>query len=129
MTWMILNKHCTNFSPASCCSLFQKIVLLGVFFCWGCGQVWDTPVYSRYQQPSRAAAIVVEDALIAARVKSALAADDLVNAKSVKVTVRRGVVHLTGRVKDNAAARMLTHLIRGVTGVRQVENHLALSFK
>lgn len=107
--------------------IFRCIVLLCVLFFWGCSQTSDPKLYSRYQQKPRTASTVVEDALIAARVKAALTADTLVHAKTITVTVRHGVVFLTGTATSKACARMAADLVRGITGVIRVENQISVS--
>ncbi|MFN2356403.1 MAG: BON domain-containing protein [Desulfotignum sp.] len=100
-------------------------MLLCVLFFWGCSHPSDPNVYSRYQQKPRTVPTVVEDTLIAARVKAALSADPLVQAKAITVKVRHGVVFLTGTAKDKACARMAAQLVRGITGVIRVENQIS----
>jgi osmotically-inducible protein OsmY len=70
----------------------------------------------------RTAGVVVDDAALTAKVKTALAADREVPAHNVNVTTYRGLVQLSGFVESEAVARKAADLARNVDGVRDVYN-------
>lgn len=68
----------------------------------------------------------VDDAKIAAQVKTALAADANTKAYQIKVDVNRGVVALGGFVDTEESKNNASRVARSVEGVRSVENNLVL---
>jgi len=72
----------------------------------------------------RTAGVVVDDAALTAKVKTALARDRDVAAHNVNVTTYRGLVQLSGFVQEESAARKAAEVARGVDGVRDVYNDL-----
>lgn len=73
---------------------------------------------------SRSAGGFVDDAALTAKVKTALARDKDVSALDVNVTTYRGVVQLSGFVRNEDQARRAGELARDVEGVRNVYNDL-----
>ena len=70
----------------------------------------------------RTAGVVVDDAALTAKVKTALARDPEVPAHNVNVTTYRGLVQLSGFVQNEAVARRAAELARNVDGVSDVYN-------
>jgi hyperosmotically inducible protein len=68
----------------------------------------------------------VEDSVITARVKAALLGDPVVSAFAVSVETYKGIVRLSGFVKDLAQARRAGEIAAGVEGVLTVRNALAV---
>jgi osmotically-inducible protein OsmY len=72
----------------------------------------------------RTAGQFVDDSILTAKIKTALAGDPIVAAHEVNLSVRQGVVQLSGFV-DNAAEKARAGVLaRDVAGVRRVENQL-----
>lgn len=65
------------------------------------------------------------DAGITAKVKTKLAADDLVKAHEINVTTNEGVVTLTGNVDNAAAKERALAIARGTEGVVGVQDMIA----
>ena len=72
----------------------------------------------------RSAGDVVDDTVITAKVKTALAADPVVAAHQVNVATREGVVQLAGFVDSSDQKSKASELTRRVAGVKQVDNQL-----
>lgn len=68
----------------------------------------------------------IDDAAITAKVKSALASDDLVKAREVNVETYKGVVQLSGFVATVEERIQAGLVAAGVTGVQSVTNNLQL---
>lgn len=66
----------------------------------------------------------VDDATLAANVRTALVNDPTVGAERIDVDVRKGVVTLSGTVAAPADEQRAITLARGVNGVTRVESHL-----
>jgi hyperosmotically inducible protein len=66
----------------------------------------------------------LDDTVITAKVKTALAADSTVAAHNVNVETRGGVVQLAGFVDDSAQKSQATEVARRISGVKQVDNQL-----
>jgi hyperosmotically inducible protein len=73
---------------------------------------------------SRSAGTYVDDTIITAKVKSALAADSDVAAHNVNVEVREGVVQLAGFVDSGEQKSKASEVTRRVAGVKDVDNKL-----
>lgn len=69
---------------------------------------------------------VVDDAVLAANVKSVLAADPEVGAFEIDVDAEAGVVTLTGGVSSEYELDHAVHLAERVEGVQQVESRLVV---
>ena len=78
----------------------------------------------RVGEGSRTAGEVVDDTVITAKVKTALAADSTVAAHEVNVQTREGVVQLAGFVDNSAQKQQATEVARRIAGVKQVDNQL-----
>lgn len=61
-----------------------------------------------------------EDAAMTASVQSSFAADLLLGASTITVETRRGVVYLTGTVKNEQERYRAIQLVQGVPGVREI---------
>jgi hyperosmotically inducible periplasmic protein len=72
----------------------------------------------------RSAGDVVDDTVITAKVKTALATDPVVAAHQVNVEVREGVVQLAGFVDNSDQKAKASEVTRRVAGVKQVDNQL-----
>jgi hyperosmotically inducible periplasmic protein len=72
----------------------------------------------------RTAGEVVDDTVITAKVKTALAADPVVAAHQVNVETREGVVQLAGFVDNSDQKSKASEVTRRVSGVKQVDNQL-----
>lgn len=72
----------------------------------------------------RSAGEVVDDTVITAKVKLALAEDPVVAAHQVNVQTREGVVQLAGFVDNSDQKSKASELTRRVAGVKQVDNQL-----
>ncbi len=72
----------------------------------------------------RATGEYIDDAGITTRVKSALAADDLVSTFDISVETFRGTVQLSGFVDSENAIRRAGEIARDVQGVQEVQNNL-----
>ncbi|MFZ6748338.1 BON domain-containing protein [Undibacterium sp. Ren11W] len=69
-------------------------------------------------------AVVLDDTLITAKVKSALVSDADVSAMTIHVTTKQGVVVLSGMVPNANAGDYLVKLVAGVEGVKSVQSKL-----
>lgn len=74
--------------------------------------------------PARGPVQTTADASITAKVKTALAADELVKARNIDVDTVRGVVQLNGTVSSMAEKRRAVQLARNVSGVVEVKDNL-----
>ncbi len=72
----------------------------------------------------RSAGAVVDDTVITAKVKTALAADPVVAAHQVNVETREGVVQLAGFVDSGDQKAKASEVTRRVAGVKQVDNQI-----
>jgi hyperosmotically inducible protein len=72
----------------------------------------------------RSAGDVVDDTVITAKVKTALATDPVVAAHQVNVEVREGVVQLAGFVDNSDQKAKASEVTRRIAGVKQVDNQL-----
>ena len=66
----------------------------------------------------------VDDTVITTKVKSQLAADDLLKSFQISVESYKGTVQLSGFVNSQAAADKAAQIARGVAGVQSVKNDL-----
>lgn len=72
----------------------------------------------------RSAGGVIDDTVITAKVKTALATDPVVAAHQVNVETRDGVVQLAGFVDSGDQKSKASEVTRRVAGVKQVDNQL-----
>lgn len=68
----------------------------------------------------------VDDAAITTKVKAAFVRDPMVKALEVKVDTYKGTVQLSGFVNTSAEKAMAEQIARGVNGVTNVQNNIAL---
>ncbi|MBC8009141.1 MAG: BON domain-containing protein [Burkholderiales bacterium] len=66
----------------------------------------------------------IDNSAITAKVKTALADDEIVKARDVQVETFRGTVQLSGFVDTKEQKKRATTVARSVQGVRDVENNL-----
>jgi hyperosmotically inducible periplasmic protein len=66
----------------------------------------------------------IDDTAIHTKVKAALVNDPIVHSSSIDVNVDRGIVSLNGAVNGEVEKRKAEEIVRGVNGVRAVENNL-----
>lgn len=72
----------------------------------------------------RSTGAYVDDAGITARVKTALASDEVAKATQVNVETHNGVVQLSGFVDSQRVATRAVEVARGVSGVKSVKNDI-----
>lgn len=68
----------------------------------------------------------VDDTVITASVKSALAVDPILKATEINVETFKGVVQLSGFVAQQGDIANATELARGIKGVKSVKNDIRL---
>lgn len=78
----------------------------------------------RVGEGERTAGEVVDDTVITAKVKTALAEDSAVPGHDVKVETRDGVVQLAGFVDNSTQKQQASEVARRIAGVKQVDNQL-----
>jgi hyperosmotically inducible protein len=76
--------------------------------------------------PSTTVGTEIDDSVVTTRVKSALLADPDIKSFDFKVETRKGEVQLSGFVDNQAQIDRATAVIRGVAGVKNIENKLSL---
>ena len=69
----------------------------------------------------------VDDAAVTTKVRAAMAADAEVNALKLTANSAQGTVTLKGEVKNMATRRKIEELVRGVQGVKGVDNQLVIT--
>ncbi len=74
----------------------------------------------------RAAGEIVDDGVITARVKAALAAEPATKARDITVITRDGIVQLSGFVDSDDEKSSAVAVARGVAGVKDVLNNLEI---
>jgi len=90
------------------------LVLLPVFAVGACANVGTTT------------GSYIDDSVITTKVKSRLLADSVTEGFKIDVTTIKGVVYLTGLVGNDKEKSRAEELAKLVTGVKSVENKLAL---
>jgi hyperosmotically inducible protein len=68
----------------------------------------------------------IDNSSITARVKSALASDDLVKAREINVESFRGTVQLSGFVSTSAEKAQAERVAKSVAGVENVKNNITV---
>ena len=81
-------------------------------------------VRTEVKQATNAAANVVDNAALTAKVKAALLADELVKGTQINVDSTNGVVTLSGAVESSAHMQKAEQIAKGVSGVTRVQNNL-----
>ncbi|MEN6375361.1 MAG: BON domain-containing protein [Smithella sp.] len=66
----------------------------------------------------------IDDSVITTKIKSLLAADDLLKAFEISVETRKGIVQLSGFVSSKKAVDKAGSIANSVKGVRSVKNDL-----
>ena len=74
----------------------------------------------------RAAGEQIDDKVLLAKIKTSLAADPVTEAHEINVEVYRGVVQLNGFVDSADQIARATKVAKGVGGVKEVRNNLAM---
>jgi len=69
----------------------------------------------------------MDDAQIAAEVKARLTGERLSNLVNIEINVTNGVVTMAGEVPDEDTKREAERIVKGVEGVRGVNNELQVS--
>lgn len=111
------------------------LILLIVVLCaaGGCAtdQSQGPAVYhaDSHREAPRSFKTVVDDSLTLARINKKLFSDDLVARDGIDISVRHGVVHVTGTARDEYHRRMILDLIRMVEGVSRIKDRLELAHK
>jgi hyperosmotically inducible periplasmic protein len=80
----------------------------------------------RVQPANRTAGEVVDDAMITAKVKTALIGDTRTKAHQINVDTKEGIVQLGGFVDSAQAKAAAAEVAESVTGVKSVRNELEL---
>jgi hyperosmotically inducible periplasmic protein len=88
----------------------------GVLLMTGCGST----------ESGRSTGQVIDDTAIHAKVKTALLNDPVVSGTAINVDVDRGVVTLDGAVNGDVEKRKAEEIVRGVNGVRSVQNNIVV---
>lgn len=68
----------------------------------------------------------MDDSAITAKVKTALVDDKEINSTDLSLSTTRGVVTVDGFVTSHQQIERVDHLVRSISGVKQVINHLHL---
>ncbi len=68
----------------------------------------------------------IDNSAITARVKSALASDDLVKAREINVESFRGTVQLSGFVSTSEEKARAERVTKSVAGVQEVKNNITV---
>jgi hyperosmotically inducible periplasmic protein len=76
--------------------------------------------------PDRPTGVVIDDAVITAKVKSSLLADSGTKGLKIDVDTKSGVVHLKGNVASDSERTLAQNLAAKIEGVKSVENKLAV---
>ena len=89
----------------------------------GCDKARDT---SAPPAPKTSVGTEIDDTVVTAAVKSALLADANVKSFDLKVETRKGEVQLSGFVENQVQIDRAIVVARGVSGVKEVDNKMAL---
>lgn len=84
-------------------------------------------VGEKLNEQGEKAGVAIDDAEITAKVKAAIFAEPGLKSLQISVDTIKGVVTLTGSVDSPASSDRAKALASAVTGVKQVENRLALT--
>ena len=111
--------------------LLSASVAAGALVLVGCSQesadraakaVENAP--AQLERQAERAAVVLDDASVTAKVKSALIADPNLKGLSIDVDTSQNVVTLNGTVQTEAARSDAERVAKQVEGVREVKNNL-----
>jgi osmotically-inducible protein OsmY len=100
-------------------------VLLPLAFVVGCAGT--TQSGSQGDTGSRSTGAVIDDAAITAKVKTALLADPEISGLKINVDTAQGTVSLKGEIKTLALRKKAEGIVRGVAGVKSVNNQLVVT--
>lgn len=78
-------------------------------------------------QASTTVGTEIDDTVVTTRVKTVLLADLAIKSFDLKVETRKGLVQLSGYVDNQAQIERAVAVTRGVEGVKDVENNIALT--
>jgi len=78
-------------------------------------------------EENRSAGVVVDDAMVTTKVKTALLADSDIKGLAINVDTSQGVVSLNGEVKNQAQVDRAAKLAGEVEGVKSVLNNLTIA--
>lgn len=81
---------------------------------------------ARAIQDRKAVSAYLDDTLVTAKVKAALAFEDAVSMFGVSVETQKGVVRVSGWVDSDAQARHILGVVAGIEGVRSVQSNLRI---
>jgi hyperosmotically inducible protein len=84
------------------------------------------PVDTAASVPSTTVGTEIDDTVVTANIRSALLADPDVKSLDVKVETRKGEVQLSGFVDNIAQADRVSTIVKGVIGVKAVDNKMAM---
>ncbi len=84
------------------------------------------PAPQKPEQRTLAALDSISDALITARLRAGLLADSALAGSDISVNTDRGVVTLTGTVKDREQAAIASAHAQREDGVMRIDNHLTV---
>lgn len=105
-------------------------LLISILFLFtGCApMVAGTAGVSGYKAATdeRSIGKLIDDSVIAGKIKTKLISDEFVKARHIDVDVLKGVVYLIGVTESVSQKRMAADIARGVEGVRRVENQLVV---
>lgn len=114
----------------------MKIRYLFIFFLLavclvlsGCGAaVVGGAAYGGYKGATdeRSVGTMMDDSVLATRVKTKMIGDEFVKARHIDVDVLNGVVYLIGVVESESKKRMAGDIARGTQGTQRVENQLVV---
>jgi hyperosmotically inducible protein len=101
------------------------IAVAGIAMALGAAPLFVT-AEEAVKAPERSAGVVVDDAVITAKVKSSLLADSGTKGLKIDVDTKSGVVQLKGNVASDTERTLAQNLAAKVDGVKTVENKLAV---
>jgi hyperosmotically inducible periplasmic protein len=113
-----MNKVNTGFYRTGACVVATFLLLLS-----GCNKPADT---AGAPPPAVTVGIQVDDAVISAKVTSALLSNDDVKGYDIKVATRKGEVMLSGFVDNQNQIDRSAAIAQGVEGVKGIDNKLML---
>lgn len=96
--------------------LLAGIGVAGVLFVAGCAG----------DGSKRSTGEFIDDSALHAKAKAALINDPVVQGTKIDVSVDKGVVILNGAVNGDVEKRKAEDIVRGINGVRGVENNLVI---
>jgi osmotically-inducible protein OsmY len=73
---------------------------------------------------SKSTGELIDDSAIHTKVAAALINDPIVSSRSIDVDVNRGTVTLNGAVNGEVEKKKAEDIVRGINGVRAVQNNL-----